>query len=53
MMNHKFLPLAGALALCTLPAHAVTYAWLGTTDGDWNAASNWDAKGERDTRVNR
>ncbi len=26
-------------------AHAATYTWSGTTDGDWNDASNWGGSG--------
>ena len=34
------------LILSSTAAHAATiYTWLGTVDGDWNNAANWDANG--------
>ena len=44
---HKFnhthpLLLAGSLALCSLPAFAVTNTWDGSSSGNWGTPANWN-----------
>jgi fibronectin-binding autotransporter adhesin len=42
------LPLAAGLLMLLISAgsvRAATYTWTGTTDGDWNDASNWGGSG--------